>query len=136
VSRNAILLLIVFIFDAKKATEIMMHLWYFSEIPQEMLQAIRSKVYPLIEAVSIKTKDKPPEALVSKKWTFGSSFLRLVFQKHYWDGFAQYFETRDYISFEDAKRTRIAITLAPGRNDFPERRFYTHTIKTRLPHPV
>jgi hypothetical protein len=55
VSRNAILLLVAFVFDPKEAAEIMIHLWYSALIPKEMLQALQNKVFPLIEAVCTKT---------------------------------------------------------------------------------
>lgn len=112
----------------------MLHLWYSAFIPKAMLQTLRSKVLPLIESVSNKTKDKSPEALVSKKWTFGSSSLRLVLQKHYWDALLGYFENRDYLPLNDAKRARRATTLAPDAQDYIERHLYTMNRMTRRGH--
>lgn len=131
VSRNVILLLVALICEPKEAAETMLHLWYSALIPKAMLQILRSKVLPLLEAVSNKIKDKTPETLVSKKWTFGTSSLRLVLQKHYWDVLLQYFENRDYIPLDDARRARTATTLAPDAKDYIERQLYTCKAMTR-----
>ncbi|KAE9989480.1 hypothetical protein EG327_002636 [Venturia inaequalis] len=134
VSRNVIILLVALIYDPEEAAETMLHLWYSALIPKAMLQTLRSKVLPLVQSVSNKTKDKSPEALVSKKWTFGSSSLRLVLQKHYWDVLLQYFENRDYLPTDDAKRARTATTLAPNAKDYIERHLYTLNRMSRRGH--
>lgn len=134
VSRNVILLLVALVYDPEEAAETLLHLWYSALIPKAMLQTLRSKVLPLVETVSNKSKDRTPEALVSKKWTFGSSSLRLVLQKHYWDVLLQYFENRDYLSLLDARRARAATTLAPDAKDYIERQLYTFNRITRRGH--
>ena len=125
VARNAILLLTALHFSPDEATPMMLHIWYSTLVPAQMLRSLRDKILPLVQEVINKIQAKPARFLLSKKWTYGTRSLRLVLTKEQWDYLPLYFEIPNGLSAAHAQLIRASTTLAPERKDYLERALFS-----------
>ncbi|PGH26457.1 hypothetical protein AJ80_01770 [Polytolypa hystricis UAMH7299] len=126
VARNAILLL--FVLNAPDVTnfssdaESLIHLWYSSFLPANVLSQLHTRVKPLISTVCSQIADKASGTVLRKTWHFRSGrTLRLVLRKEEWFKLEKICDVEEGLSCEQAAKTRAAITLAPERADYRDR---------------
>lgn len=125
IARNIILLLIALHYTPEEATPIMLHIWYSALVPKAMIGSLRENIAPMIEDVCSKIKHKSTSStLQAKTWKIGSSSLRLLLGKPFWDSLLSYFDIPIGLSMPQAQRIRTATTLAPDRVDYVDRALY------------
>lgn len=124
VARNALLLLVAFVFDPEVASPIMLHLWYSAFVPSAMLTALKEEILPLVQYVCTKIESKSATVLQSKTWSFGDRSLRLTLSKESWKQLLLYFEVPKGLTTTSAKNLRVATTLSPHRKDYVDRALY------------
>jgi hypothetical protein len=125
IARNIILLLIALHYTPEEATPIMLHIWYSALVPKAMIGSLRENIAPMIEDVCSKIKHKSTSlTLQAKTWKIGSSSLRLLLEKPFWDSLLPYFDVPIGLSMPQAQRIRTATTLAPDRVDYVDRALY------------
>jgi hypothetical protein len=123
VARNAIILLIALTTeDRKQAVECMIHLWYSALVPKRYIELLRDNVRPLVEDVWEKVRDRSSKVLLGKTWTFSSRSLRLVLPKEGWMRLLSSFEVPNGLNSIRAQEIRTAVTLAPERQDYRDRK--------------
>lgn len=125
VARNSILLLTILHYGPEKAVPFVIHLWYSALVPEELCEAIRKDILPLIEDVCIKIKNKPANSLQSKTWTYGTRSLRLILQRNSWDLLPSFFRIPAGFTNEEAQQVRKKTMLAPHRIDHLHRAQYS-----------
>lgn len=133
-ARNAILLLLAL--EARhqsiregqdavsRAVEAMIHIWYSAYIPSAVLAHLEA-IRPLVSIVcdSISTKD--PETYCGKTWHFqAGQSLRLVLKQRLWIRLRGYLDAPHDFGPGEAKSRRLAVTLAPEREDYRERWYF------------
>lgn len=136
VARNAILLLLALEVAQRQSTcegtdivssavESMIHVWYSAYIPQVALTQLQVRVEPLVSAVCEQIATKDPEAYLGKTWKFqpGRS-LRLVLKQKHWLRLREYLIAPVNLEAEEARRKRLAVTLAPERKDYQDRWYF------------
>ncbi|KAJ5970760.1 uncharacterized protein N7479_000678 [Penicillium vulpinum] len=131
VVRNVILLLLAL--DATSAaspkagnvqdiSEVLIHLWYSSFIPERVLDHLQKRVIPLISDAYDKASTLRPGALMSKMWHFPSQkSLRVELRREEWLKVKEFCEVLKTLTYEKARATRLSVTLAPQRTDYRER---------------
>jgi len=130
VARNVILLLYGFTsIDDEQPTlhiaEALIHTWYSAFLPASLLSSLRSRVGSLINAVCTGISNKAPESVHKKTWKFRSgSTLRLSLQKQDWLRLERYLQVPKHLDFNEARKIRSVIVLAPERVDYRERWYY------------
>ncbi len=67
--RNAIFLLLAFIFQDGEASELIVHLWYSASLPSQMWRGVTEKVMPFIRDLIIKHQMAPDDKLSGKYGT-------------------------------------------------------------------
>lgn len=123
VARNVILLLIALTCeDTAQAVDCMLHVWYSALIRGKHFDILSNHVRPLIQDVNTKIKNKAAGVVLGKTWTFGTRTLRLVLSKEDWSAILSCLEIPDGLSAEKPNDIRTAVTTAPSRIDFRERR--------------
>lgn len=124
VIRNTILLLIFLTAEEiKEAVDCMTHVWYSAFIQSNHLSILQGKLRTLIADVTLKIVNKPPNSLQAKSWSFGSRTLRLVLTKEIWCKLLERLDVPINLTAQKAHQIRTAITLAPSRRDYRERRY-------------
>lgn len=121
VARNALLLLVAFLFDPEVASPVMLHLWYSAFVPAELLSLLRENILPLIQDICSKIEAKPPTKLFSKTWVFDNRLLSLTLPKQSWTQLPSYFDVPSGLSTTAAKNLRVSTTLHPQRMDYVDR---------------
>jgi len=121
VARNTIMLLTALLFDVVIAVPMIIHLWYSAALPHSMVDALRTKVLPMIQDVCDKIQDKPGRSMQAKEFAFGATKLRVVLTKDEWYRLVRYFTLPDTITLEKSRQIRRRITLAPEKVDYRER---------------
>ena len=125
VARNIILLLCACSFDPGVAAEMMLHIWYPAEIPQQMILALREKILSPISEVCEKIQGKPSRAkLQSKTWTFGSCKIRVILTREHWEALQSYFKLPDGFSIAQARACRLSTILNSTRIDYLEQHLF------------
>jgi hypothetical protein len=132
VARNAIMLLVAFQFEPKKAADIMLHVWYSALLPREMIGSLQSSIKPLVQDICNKIKNKPEASLQAKTWKKDTRSLRLVLEKSQWDKLLSYFEVPHGLTAVQAQDIRRSITLADDRKDYVERALLMKTPGQRV----
>ena len=126
VARNAIILLIALTTDDEnEAVDCMLHVWYSALITKKHLDLLTGHIYPPIEDVNEKIKGKASDVFVRKIFLFGTRSLRLELKRAEWKSLATFLVALKELSAEEAQKTRRAVTLAPKRLDFRDRRMLT-----------
>lgn len=124
VIRNAILLLISLTAEeTKEAVDCMIHILYSAFIRENHLNILQGKLRVLVADVVQKIVNKPVKSLQAKTWSFGSRNLRLVFTKGIWCKLLERLDVPMNLTAQKAHQVRTAITLAPSRRDYRERRY-------------
>ncbi|KAL8762580.1 MAG: hypothetical protein Q9184_001434 [Pyrenodesmia sp. 2 TL-2023] len=126
VARNALLLLVAFLFDPEIAAPVMLHLWYSAFVPAELLSLMRENILPLIQDICSKIEPKPPTKLFSKTWVFENRSLSLALPKQSWTQLLSYFEVPSGLSTTAAKNLRVSTTLHPDRMDYVDRGLFNY----------
>ncbi len=103
----------------------MLHIWYSTLVPAQMLRYLRDNILPLIQEMCDKIQAKQAQSSLSKTWTHGTQSLRLVLTKEQWAHLLLYFEVLDGLSAAQAQVIRASTTLAPERKDYLERALLT-----------
>lgn len=123
VARNvAMLLIFLTTAELQKAISCVMHVWYSALIRTEHLQLIRENVYPLVNDVCSKIRNKSQRTLLGKTWTFGCRSLRAVLTREAWMTLLQMLEPQAGLTVEKASEIRTAVTLAAERQDYLDRK--------------
>lgn len=123
VARNAVMLLIFLTtVEPHKAISCVMHVWYSSLIHTEHMQLLCENVYPLVEDVCSKIRNKSQHTLLGKTWTFGGRTLRAVLSREVWMALLQILEPPAGLTLEKANGIRTAVTLAAERQDYLDRK--------------
>ncbi|KAK2829922.1 hypothetical protein FQN49_007126 [Arthroderma sp. PD_2] len=121
-ARNIILLLIALGSEkVEESAEAIIHLWYSAFIRESDINLLQRRIRPIIEDVCRKTKDKAPEKLLGKTWTFGQHSLRVVLEKSSWDRLLAFVDVPAGLTTVRAHEIRTAITLAESRKDYRDR---------------
>lgn len=124
VIRNAILLLISLTTEeTKDAVDCMIHILYSAFIQENHLNILQGKLRALVADVVHKIVKKPLKSLQAKSWSFGSRTLRLVLTKEVWCNLLERLDVPVNLTAQKAHQVRTAITLAPSRRDYRERRY-------------
>jgi hypothetical protein len=124
VIRNAILLLISLnAEETKEAVDCMIHIWYSAFIKKSHLDILQGKIRALVAGVVQKVENKPLKSLQAKSWSFGSRTLRLVLTKEIWCKLLERLDVPVNLTVQKAHQIRTAVTLAPSRIDYRERRY-------------
>ncbi|KAM0520656.1 hypothetical protein ACHAPE_003053 [Trichoderma viride] len=124
VIRNAILLLIsLTVEETKEAVDCMIHIWYSAFIKKSHLDILQGKIRALVAGVVQKIENKPMKSLQAKSWSFGSRTLRLVLTKEIWCKLLERLDVPVNLTVQKAHQIRTAVTLAPSRIDYRERRY-------------
>lgn len=144
VARNAILLLYVLVTFGNRTIDdeatipqlanSMIHIWYSAFIPPDLLLELKASLQVLVADVCGKIKDKKPETVLGKTWSFrmGQSF-RLILTKTQWLRFNEYWKIPDQLSRQQAAAVRATVVLAPERKDCRDRwHFKEHSPFTRV----
>jgi hypothetical protein len=117
VLRNAVMLLLAFLFPNGEASELIIHFWYSAALAFEMyMSGIAERVVPLIKEVCYSLEEEANNAVFSKKWEFGQSFLRLTLRKHQWVSFLDQLELKHTLPIADAIKERKSV-MADGLNE-------------------
>lgn len=125
VARNAIMLLVGLVIDDEDdAVDCMIHIWYLALIRMSDLNILQKQIRPLIESVCEKAKNKAPNSLLGKTWSFKQRSLRLVLKKSAWDSLLCFTDIPEGLTAERANEIRTAVTLAESRKDYRERRLF------------
>ena len=96
VARNAIFLLTALRFSPQEAVPIILHLWYSALIPERTHRSLRENILPVIQDVCDKIKGREPTALQSKRFTYGTRSLQLLFYPAQWNLALGYFHSRSF----------------------------------------
>ncbi|KAL7918083.1 hypothetical protein ACQKWADRAFT_324100 [Trichoderma austrokoningii] len=124
VIRNAILLLVsLSAEETKEAIDCMIHIWYSAFIQSNHLSILQGKLRVLVADIIQKIANKPLKSLQAKSWSFGSRTLRLVLAKEVWCKLLERLDVPISLTAQKAHQIRTAITLAPSRRDYRERRY-------------
>lgn len=124
VIRNTILLLISLTAEeTKEAVECVIQIWYSAFIQRKHLDILQGKLRTLVSDVVQKIVNKPLKSLQAKSWSFGSRTLRLVLTKEIWCKLLERLDVPTNLTAQKAHQIRTAITLAPSRRDYRERRY-------------
>ncbi|GIK06628.1 hypothetical protein Aspvir_002278 [Aspergillus viridinutans] len=133
VARNVILLLIALIVEeVDEAVDCIIHLWYSAFVRESDVDVLRHRIRPLIEDVCNKIKDKKPESLLAKTWTFGRHSLRVVLQRSSWDRLVSFVDPPASLTADRARELRATITLAESRKDYRDRYMYCQSPSHRI----
>jgi hypothetical protein len=133
VARNAIILLIALVSeDEDEAVGCILHLWYSALITQKHSELLTSRIYPMINEVYQKVKDRSARSDLSKNFTFGDRSLRLTLKKAEWKALLSFFSPPSGVSTEQAQQIRRATTLAPERVDYRDRKLLTQSGVARV----
>ncbi|GIJ91024.1 hypothetical protein Asppvi_009989 [Aspergillus pseudoviridinutans] len=133
VARNAILLLIALILEeVDEAVDCIIHLWYSAFVRESDVDVLRHRIRPLIEDVCKKIKDKKPESLLAKTWTFGRHSLRVILERSSWDRLLSFVDPPASLTADRAREVRAAITLAESRKDYRDRYMYCQSPSHRI----
>lgn len=133
VARNVIMLLIALTVDNfDEAADSIIHIWYSALIRESDLSILQQQIRPLIESVCGKIKDKAPNSLLGKTWTFGTRSLRLVLEKSSWDSLLSYMNIPTGLSAGRANEIRKAVTFAKSRKDYRDRNFLFQSASRRI----
>lgn len=124
VIRNAILLLISLTAEEiKEAVDCMIHIFYSAFLQKNHLDILQGKIRALVADVVQKVDNKPLKSLQAKSWTFGSRILRLILTKEVWCKLLERLDVPINLTVQKAHQIRTAVTLAPSRRDYRERRY-------------
>ncbi|UKZ69119.1 uncharacterized protein TrAtP1_010132 [Trichoderma atroviride] len=124
VIRNAVLLLVSLTAEeTKEAVDCMIHILYSAFIQENHLSILQGRIRVLVADVVQKIVDKPVKSLQAKAWSFGSRNLRLVLTKEIWCQLLERLNVPISLTSQKAHDVRTAITLAPSRKDYRERRY-------------
>ncbi|RLL98932.1 hypothetical protein CFD26_107683 [Aspergillus turcosus] len=133
VARNVILLLIALVVEeVDEAADCIIHLWYSAFVRESDVDLLRHRIRPLIESVCEKIKDKTPESLLAKTWTFGRHSLRVVLERSSWDRLLSFVDLPPGLTADRAREIRAAITLAESRKDYRDRYMYCQSPSHRI----
>ena len=133
VARNAIILLIALVReDEGEAIDCILHLWYSAMITPKHSELLTTHIYPMIDEVYQKVKDRFAQSELSKKFTFGDRSLRLTLKKAEWKALLSFFSPPSGLSTEQAQQIRRATTLAPERVDYRHRKMLTQSVVDRV----
>ncbi|KAF7175088.1 hypothetical protein CNMCM7691_006492 [Aspergillus felis] len=133
VAHNVILLLIALIVEeVDEAVDCIIHLWYSAFVRESDVDLLRHRIRPLIEDVCNKIKDKKPESLLAKTWTFGRHSLRVILERSSWDRLLTFLDPPASLTADRALEVRAAITLAESRKDYRDRYMYCQSPSHRI----
>lgn len=132
-ARNVVLLLIALVVkEVDQAADCIIHLWYSAFVRESDVDLLRHRIRPLIESVCDKIKDKRPESLLAKTWTFGRHSLRVVLERSSWDRLLSFVDLPPGLTADRAREIRAAITLAESRKDYRDRYMYCQSPSHRI----
>ncbi|KAK4963528.1 hypothetical protein LTR10_001157 [Elasticomyces elasticus] len=116
VARNLLLLLAASAFPDKGfAVDWMLHMWYSSMLrPQDMviLSSWRSLIENTLRGITANEKAELRGKIWEVPFAFGVSTIRVGLTKEMWTSFLSYLEAPAGMTKDDARRLRIAVTLA------------------------
>lgn len=122
VARNIILLLIALVVEnVDEAVDCIIHLWCSALIRESNINILECRIYPLIEDVCRKVKDKTSGSLLGKTWTFGQRSLRVVLKKSSWVRLLSFVNKPAGLIAKQAHKIRATIALAESRRDYRDR---------------
>ncbi|EXJ70466.1 uncharacterized protein A1O5_06535 [Cladophialophora psammophila CBS 110553] len=135
VMRNATLLLLALTSQDSRSTgsaaepcaltETLIHVWYSALLPPKVSSELQIRVKPLIDEVCRGIAHKPADSLLGKTWRFPSgSSLRLVLKKEDWLLFQSFVDMPKGLTEDQARKIRVAVTLAPERADYRDRWYF------------
>lgn len=117
VLRNAVMLLLAFLYPDGEASELIIHFWYSAALPFEMyMNGIAERVLPLIKGVCYSLEGEANGSVFSKTWDFGQSSLRLTLMKHQWARLLDQLELKYTLPIADAIKERENV-MVDGLNE-------------------
>jgi hypothetical protein len=134
VARNLILLLIgLVVQNSDEAIDCIIHLWYSALVRESDIDILNNQIRPLIQDVHEKVKNKPPNTLLGKTWTFGSRSLRIILKQSSWNHLLSFFDKPAGLTAEKASKVRAENTLAHSRRDYRDRYMIYLPSSQRIP---
>jgi hypothetical protein len=122
-ARNLILLLVVLsVEDDKEAIECMIHVWYSAFLRASDMAILRGRIRPMIEDVCRNIEKKSSTLFLGMTWTFAQHSCRIELTKESWGKVLLYLDNIQSLSIDQAHQIRSAVTLAPERIDYRDRR--------------
>lgn len=106
----------------EETIDTMIHVWYSAFLRPSHVDFLCSRVHPVVQDICNKIQSKSSTAVVGKTWNFGPRSLRLVLTKHAWTDLVSFFDISGALTLGHAMQVRQAVTTAPSRKDFMERR--------------
>ncbi|KAL4969948.1 uncharacterized protein BDV14DRAFT_195486 [Aspergillus stella-maris] len=127
VGRNVIILLVVlYIPDAEKAAECIIHLWYSVLIRKKDMDILQS-IRPRIERICKILDDDKIDGLCARTFKFGKRTLRVVLDTSSWKQLLTFFDVPTGLTAKEAQKIRRESTMSDSRKDYLDRHLYCQT---------
>ncbi|KAJ5890842.1 uncharacterized protein N7473_007070 [Penicillium subrubescens] len=134
VARNLILLLVALVVqNSDQAIDCIIHLWYSALVRESDIDILNNQIRPLIQDVYEKVKNKSPNTILGKTWTFGSRSLRIVLEQTSWTRLLSFFDKPAGLTAKKASKVRAENTLAHSRRDYRDRHMIYLPSSQRIP---
>jgi hypothetical protein len=134
VARNLILLLVALVVqNSDEAIDCIIHLWYSALVRESDIDILNNQIRPLIQDVYEKVKNKSPNTILGKTWTFGSRSLRIVLEQTSWTRLLSFFDKPAGLTAKKASKVRAENTLAHSRRDYRDRHMVYLPSSQRIP---
>jgi hypothetical protein len=122
VAHNLILLLVALVVqNSDEAIDCIIHLWYSALVRESDIDILNIQIRPLNQDICEKVKNKSPNTLLGKTWTFGTRSLRIVLEQSSWNRLLSFFDKPAGLTAEKAYKIRADDTLAHSRRDYRDR---------------